>query len=419
MALPLLRASSELPRFRSFDYKNKKVLVRVDINVPIDVEKRVIRDDFKIRAHAVTIRKLIDEGAAVVVISHQGRPGKRDFTSLDLHAELLSKHVNHEVRFVNDVIGERAVREIERVGPGEVLLLDNVRLVKEEMEQRDPKSHSEGIMVRTLAPHFDYFVLDAYAAIHRSHESIVGFPYVLPSCMGCVMESEIDAVCRVLQSSRDKSVALIAGGAKISDSVEAIRRVLENNTVSKVLVGGFVGAAFTAARIGMVGWYKRFVESERLQDKIAVIRRLLEKYGDRIVTPDDQVVKVDGGLKVVSANEVDGEIMDIGYQTVSKFVEVLKAHEVSVMVGPLGYVEDDRFMRGTAEVLNAMIRYSKFTAIGGGQTVMAARKLNVLDKLSHVSTGGKAFMLSLSGDLPPGVEALLISRSRFRHLYSS
>ena len=184
--------------------EGKKVLVRVDMNVPI--ENNVILDDYRIEAHSKTIYELAkNRGAAVVVITHQGRPGEKEFTTLELHAKYLSKYLGFEVKFIDDVIGPKAREMISSLNPGEVLLLDNVRLISEEVLERKPEEQVNTIIVRKLAPLFNYFVLDAFATAHRSQPTIVGFPLVLPSCMGLVMEREVKAMAKIL-SQRERII---------------------------------------------------------------------------------------------------------------------------------------------------------------------------------------------------------------------
>lgn len=403
---------NKLPRFTKFNYSGKKVLLRVDINVPIDKEKKVILDDFRIQAHSETIKKLIDQNAAVVVIAHQGRPGDKEFTSLELHAQYLSKYLGTNVKFIEDVIGPTAREEIRKLKSGEVLLLDNVRFISEEMLEKSPEEHSKSFLVQRLSPFFNYFVLDAFAAIHRPHASIVGFAYVLPSSMGYVLEKEVDAMYKILTTKRE-NIILIAGGAKIPETIKAIKKVLEVNIVDKILVGGFVGAIFTAAKIGLKGWYRSYIEKKNLINEVNTAKQLIEKYGDKIILPDDQVILINGEKKIVSIENVEHEIMDLGDSTIVKFKELIKNYEVSIMTGPLGFIEKDEFTKGTLEIMNAMIQHTKFSVIGGGHTVIVARKYGLISKLSHVSTGGRAFLYSIAGEKLPGLEALIFSSEKF------
>ncbi len=410
---------SSAPRFEELDHTGKKVLLRVDINVPLDKNRREILDDFRIYAHSRTIKKLLELGCAVTVIAHQGRPGDKEFSSLELHAQYLSKYVGTEVKYIDDVMGPAAREEIRKLKPGEVLLLDNVRFVSEEMLEKTPEEHSKSYLVTRLAPLFNEFVLDAFAAIHRPHASIVGFTCVMPSCMGLVLQSEVDAL-KYLLSSNYENTLVIAGGSKIPETVKVVSKILEKNIADKVLVGGLVSTVFTLAKYDVKGWIRDFVTKKNLLDQVETARKLIEKYGDRLMTPLDHVVlKENGECCVRDVREIDGEIVDIGPRTLDLYREIVGQYENVIMTGPVGWVEKDEFAKGTLELLNAMISKCKFTAIGGGHTVMIARKMGLLDKLSHVSTGGRAFLYSLVGEELPGLIALVKSKEKFLSRSSS
>ncbi len=404
---------SNAPRFEELDHSKKKVLLRVDINVPLDKTRGEILDDFRIYAHTRTLKRLLDYGCSIVVLAHQGRPGDKEFSSLDIHARYIERYLGRPVKFVDDVMGPAAREAIKRLEPGEVLLLDNVRFISEEMLERSPEEHSKSYLVRKLAPLVDEFILDAFAAIHRPHASIVGFPYVMPSCMGVVLQSEVDAIRRILESGYENTL-VIAGGSKIPDTIKVISKILERNIAERILVGGLVSTVFTAAKHGASGWIKEFVEKKKLVQEIENARMLLEKFGDRIVTPVDHVVLLpDNTTKLCDVPNIDGEIVDIGPRTIDLYRDIVKQYQTAIMTGPVGWVENDEFVHGTLELLNTMIRYCKFTAIGGGHTVMIARKKDLLAKISHVSTGGRAFLYSLAGEELPGIFALVESRRKF------
>ncbi len=404
---------SSAPRFEELNHSGKKVLLRVDINVPLDKSRNDILDDFRIYAHSKTIKKLLELGCAVTVLAHQGRPGDKEFSSLELHAKYLSKYLGTDVKFIDDVMGPAAREEIKKLKPGEVLLLDNVRFVSEEMLEKTPEEHSKSYLVQRLAPLFDEFILDAFAAIHRPHASIVGFTCVMPSCMGLVLQSEVDAL-KYLLSCNYKSTLVIAGGSKIPETVKVISKLLEKNIADKVVVGGLVSTVFTLAKYDVKGWIRDFVSKKNLTEQVELAKKLLEKYSDRIVTPLDHVVLHDTGEhSVKDVKEVDAEIVDIGPRTLDLYKEIVSQYENVIMTGPVGWVEKEEFAKGTLELLNTMINKCKFTAIGGGHTVMIARKKGLLEKLSHVSTGGRAFLYSLVGEELPGLIALVKSREKF------
>ncbi len=404
---------SNVPRFEELDHARKKVLLRVDINVPLDKARGEILDDFRIYAHSKTVKKLLEYGCSVVILAHQGRPGDKEFSSLEVHAKYLEKYLGRPVNFVEDVMGPTARETIKKLSPGEVLLLDNVRFVSEEMLEKTPEEHSKSYLVRRLAPLFDEFILDAFAAIHRPHASIVGFTQVMPSCMGVVLQSEVDALKKILESGY-RNTLIIAGGSKIPETIKVVTKILEKNIADKILVGGLVSTVFTAAKHGLTGWIKEYVEKNKLQEQVDKVKMLLDKYPDKIVTPLDHVVLMpDGAAKLCDVPNVEGEIVDIGPRTLDLYRELVKQYSTVIMTGPVGWVERDEFAKGTLELLNTMISHCKFTAIGGGHTVMIARKKNLLDKLSHISTGGRAFLYSLAGEELPGLIALVESKKKF------
>jgi len=187
-----------IPFMDDYDLSEKKVLVRVDFNVPIDPKTGVILNDARIKAHARTIKELIDLNAAVVVISHQGRPGGKEFTSLKIHAERLSEILSYNVKFIDDIIGPAARNEIKKLKNAEVLVLENTRLISEEIIEAAPEKQAQTFFVKKLAPLFDAFVLDAFSTAHRSQPSLVGFPMVLPSVAGRVFEAEIKALSNII-----------------------------------------------------------------------------------------------------------------------------------------------------------------------------------------------------------------------------
>ncbi|MCS7106249.1 MAG: phosphoglycerate kinase, partial [Candidatus Aenigmarchaeota archaeon] len=227
---------------------NKTVLLRVDINVPYDVEKKQIQDSERIREHAKTIKELADKKAKVVILAHQGRKGDPDFIHLDQHAKLLSKYVGKEVQFVDDIIGEKAISKIKGLKPGEILLLDNVRFLDEETEEKSSKDHAKSNLVKKLSKLADIFVNDAFSASHRSHASIVGFTEVLPSYAGRIMEKELKSEERALNPLGMN--VFVLGGAKPDDCLNIMDYIFKNKpgSIEKVLTCGTVGEIFLAAK---------------------------------------------------------------------------------------------------------------------------------------------------------------------------
>ena len=388
--------------------RGKTLLIRIDINSPI-VNGKIV-DDFRIRAHAFTLRLVSEAGARAVILAHQGRPGQDDFTSLELHKPYLEKYLDRPIKFVDDVIGPEARRQIKELRDGEILLLENVRMLSEEVIERVPEAQAETFLVRKLAPLANYFVFDGFAVAHRSQPSVVGFPLVMPSCMGPVFERELRALSTVFER-RGKGVTLVVGGAKIPDTLKAVEQLLKNGLVERVAVGGLVGFVFALAKYGIVNApLRREVEKGGYLPYIERARQMLSKYGAQIYTPIDFAVDQNGRIDVdiYSLTQVP---LDIGRSTVLQLKEIIEDSEVVIFSGPMGYIEDDKFAMGTTELLRAAA--NKQLILGGGHTILAAEKAGVLEKAYHVSTGGRAFIQTIGGEEMPAVKALLISAKKF------
>ncbi len=386
-----------------------RVLVRVDMNVPFDKSSGRILDEYRIEAHSRTIRKLVEAGLPVVIMTHQGRPGDSEFTSLEKHAETLGKYLGMNVKFVDDVMGPKAREEIRNLKGGEVLLLDNVRFVSEELLEGEPERLAQTYLVRRLAPLFDHFILDAFATAHRSQPSIVGFPCVLPSCMGLVMENEVNALSKILEC-KGRSALLIAGGSKIPETVNAIKSLLEKGIVSKVLVGGLIGQLFLGVRYKREEWVR---ESPKVTpETIKAVEYVLSTFSDRVIMPID-VIRCDERIVNVEETPDKLDICSIGPATIDLYVREIEKSNVVIMTGPISKIEDEKFVRGTYEVMKAMTEYAEYSVIGGAHTIMAAKRFGLIDKISHVSTGGRAFLQFLSNPELPGIRALELSKVKF------
>ncbi len=400
-------------KFRTLDevdLSNKKVLVRVDFNSPIDSTGKIL-DDSRIKAHATTLRKLVSMGAAIVIITHQGRPGESDFTTLEEHASRLSKILGMDVKFVNDVIGPTAINEIKNLRSGEVLMLDNVRFVSEELLEAEPETQAKTYLVRRLSPHFNFFVFDAFATAHRSQPSIVGFPVVLPSLIGELMKVELEALEKSINSNEPPRLYVL-GGAKVRDTLKIVEYLTKKRIAERILTSGLVGLTFHVAKGGRAGKkLLKFLEEKGLMTLIPIARKLILS-GAPVDTPYDvKVLKDDGSVVEEPINVADGIPVDIGSYTISMYSELIKDASVVVMRGPAGYVEDPRFRTGTEELLKAALNSSAFVVIGGGH--LGAFVKEPLRKNVHVSTGGGALLIALSGEPLPALTALEISTKKF------
>jgi phosphoglycerate kinase len=392
------------------DVSGKTVFLRGDINSPLDPVSRRILDDFRIKAISETLRDLGD--ARVVLGTHQSRPGKYDFTSMELHARVLQMYLNNRVSFVRDVMGEEALGAIEALRPGEVLLLDNLRFVPEENVQAPPVELAETEFVKTLAPHFDLVVNDAFAAAHRSQPSLVGLGEVMPMVAGRLMEAELKAIDQVLVDPARPCV-FVLGGVKVEDRIPAMRRVLGDGIADHVLVGGLVRETFHVAEKHPREEVEALPDAERALVEEA--RALLEEFGDRIETPVDVALDVGGERVEIQVDSVTNEknIFDIGLNTLARFCDRIRRAGTVVAEGPMGMFERRLFNTGTKEILRAMADCRGFTLVGGGHLGGMTAMMDLNSRMSHVSTGGGAMLTLLAGESMPVVESL--ERSKRRH----
>ena len=397
------------------NYRGKRVLLRVDINCPMDKKTLKIINDSRIRAVIPTIRELMGKKAKVVILAHQSRKGKWDFTDLSQHAALLSKNLNAPVKYVDDVLGEEARKAISEVGDGEVLLLGNVRAIDSESVSKPMEEHAKGEIVTTLAPLFDYYVCDAFGAAHRSQCSLVGFEDVLPSASGRLMAKEMYALRTIFNSPRRPSV-FILGGAKFGDIPHMIERVLSNNTADTVIVVGLAGNAFLMARGVDIGEASKVPLADELtEENFKNAQDVMTKYGQRILLPVDVAVEKDGQRSSVLIGDMAnaGAALDIGDKSIETFRKVIEQSKTSFMSGPAGMFEKPGFEVGTKAIMTAMVDSSGLSVLGGGHTSAAAERFDLADSMSYVSTGGGALETFLLKDPLPVIVALEHSNEKF------
>lgn len=389
--------------------KDKVVLLRVDFNSPVDPESKKIIDDARIRAHSeTTIKELAQKGAKVVILAHQGRKGDPDFIPLKQHAEILSKVLGKPVKYVDDVFGEKAKDAIKNLKSGEILVLENVRTYAAETKEGTPEEHAKTELVKNLAPLVNLFVNDAFAAAHRAHVSIIGFTAVLPSAAGRIMERELKSLSKVLESP-EKPCVFILGGAKADDSLEISKYVLNKRIADFVLTGGVVGHVFLAAKGFDLGKPNTdFLEKKELMGLVPGIKELIQKYPDKIKTPKDLAIEVNGKRKEISVDELpaDYPIFDIGTKTAENYAKIISNAKSIVVSGPMGVFENSEFIFGTKRIFEEIVNSKAFSLAGGGHTIAALQKLELADKISYVSTAGGALIEFLMGKKLPGVVAL-------------
>ncbi len=395
------------------DLKNKSVLVRVDFNSPVDPKTKKILDDTRLRAHLITIKELMEKHKAkTVLIAHQGRPGTSDFISLEPHAKRLSELLNQDVKFIDDIIGPYARETIKNLEPGEVLILDNIRLLSEENINAKPEVQAKTFLVRKLSPLFDAFVLDAFGTAHRSQPSLVGFPVVLPSVAGRVMEKEVRALERIVSGTEGPKI-FVLGGAKVDDSIRIIETLVRNKVADRIILTGLLSEIFLLAKGISLGEENMKVLREKgILDLVRDARSILLK-GAPIETPIDFVTLQNGEVDSVPTTKIQGLIRDIGDETIKMYSELMKDAELIVMRGPAGVMEDPRFRKGTEELAKAALNSKAFVIFGGGHLTAIAHTVGYDEERVHLSTGGGALLTFLSGEPLPALEALHLSGKKF------
>ena len=380
--------------------RGKRVLVRVDFNVPMD-DNRNITDDTRIRAALPTIQYLIGEGAKVILASHFGRPkGERNPKySLAPVATRLGELLGQDVPVAPDCVGAEVEKEVSQLQEGQVLLLENVRFHAEE-EKNNPE------FAKALAELADIYVNDAFGTAHRAHASTEGIAHHIPGVAGFLMQKEVEVMGKALEAPARPFVAII-GGAKVSDKIGVIENLL--NKVNALIIGGGMANTFLKALDINVG--KSLVE----EDKVPLAKELLAKARERkveLVLPQDVVVakefKADAEYRTISVEEIaeDEMALDIGPESAEVFRQYIETAQTIVWNGPMGVFEMEHFAKGTEKVAQAVAICSGITIVGGGDSVAAVEKMGVADQLTHISTGGGASLEFLEGKLLPGVAAL-------------
>jgi phosphoglycerate kinase len=376
--------------------------VRVDINSPL--EDGALSDDARLRAHVDTVAELCDRGARVALLAHQGRPGDDDFADLSVHAERLDELLEAPVDYCDATFSSYARERVADLEDGHAVLLENTRFYSEEYMSFEPEEAAETHLVARLAPVLDAYVNDAFAAAHRSQPSIVGFPTVLPAYAGRVMEREIDVLGNIGESAEPRVYVL--GGAKVDDSIDVARSVLERGLADAVLATGVVGNAFLLADGVSLGAASAAVVNERSHEAVKGAGDLLDDFSHRIYMPRDVAVERDGERVELGLDELPAEepAMDIAARTLAAYADILEDAGTAILNGPAGVYEDELFEEGTRELYEAATR-AEMSIVGGGDTAAAMRALGV-EGFDHVSTGGGAALTMLTGGSLTGVEVL-------------
>jgi phosphoglycerate kinase len=394
--------------YKDVDLKGKKILMRVDINSNIDVENNKIRESPRIHALIPSLEELKE--SAVVIMAHQSRPGKKDFTSLELHAGEIRKLLDRPVKFVEDVFGEEALNAIKELQVGEVLVLNNVRTWEPENKQYKDFAEAEKLeMIQALSPLFDFFIADAFGAAHRAQPSIIGWPTLLA---GPTTVKEFEYMSKILESP-EKPMAMLIGGAKAIDKFKAMQFNFENDRLDYALCSGLTAVLIMEA-IGIeTGEPNRAAISKDLEKGGEEIKNIYEKFKDKIILPKDLIINDNGKRKAIEINdlkEYNAVTGDIGPKTSKEFKEVMMNCKTLIANGPPGIFEEEVFRKGTFEMAEAMAKATKkkgaLSVIGGGEMGTAAEMSGYAKNVSFISTGGGAMLEILSGKDVPMVRAL-------------
>lgn len=383
---------------RDVDVRGKRVFVRVDFNVPLDGSS--ITDDTRIRAALPTIRYLIEHGGKVILCSHLGRPKGKPVNDYRLApvARRLEELLGRPITHVPNVVGPSVERAVGGLEQGDVLLLENVRF--------DPgEEANDSEFAKELATLADVFVNDAFGAAHRAHASTTGIASLLPAYAGLLIETEIEALIRLLDSPERPFVAIL-GGAKVSDKLGVIEHLVP--LVDAVLIGGGMANTFLFGTGREIG---RSLAEPELAAKARAVIEVSLKHNVQVLLPHDVVTAPDrasNDASVVNVADVDPDsaIFDIGPATRTAFAEVIKSARTIFWNGPMGMFEEDRFAEGTRAVAVAVAEANAFSVVGGGDSVAAIEQMGVADRISHISTGGGASLEFVEGRSLPGIAVL-------------
>ncbi len=399
-----------------FDFEGKTVLLRVDVNSPVDPLSGELLDDTRMVLHSKTISELSDMGAKVVILAHQSRPGKSDFTTLKQHALSLSNIINKDVQYVDSIFSSEALNIISNMVNGEIVLLENVRFFSEEMPKLSAEEQSNSVLVQKLYPLADYFVNDAFATAHRSQTSIIGFSQVLPSIAGRVMELELNSLFGILDNAQEPRVYVL-GGIKADDSINVMANALKSNQADYILTTGLVANIFLVAKgVNLQEYNLNFIKERGYVDYIDFAKGLLDEFEDKIILPVDLAILEDDSRVEYDVDEIPNlPIYDIGSKTIELYKEKILGAKTLFANGPAGVFEKDGFNIGTEDLLNAIAQSNGFSIIGGGHLAAAASSMDLDDDVTHISSGGGASINLIAGEELPAVKALIESAKTNKH----
>ena len=384
----------------------KRVIVRVDYNVPFDKITGNISDDSRMQLTLPSLRYLINQNAKIVLISHRGRPsGKSESLSLKPIGDHLSSLLGISVEALEDCIGDEVIKKTQSMDPGEIVLLENLRFYKEEED-------NDQAFAVSLSQLGDYYVNEAFSVSHRAHASTESLPQLIPAVAGFLLEKEMFELGRILKSP-SKPLSIVMGGAKVSDKMNLMKKLVPLS--ENILVGGGMAAAFLSASGHNIGISMIESNGKTLATEIIAIAKSNQT---NLLVPEDVVISNNAGnaesFRTTEANSIpeDQMIVDIGPKTISNFSKVLKTSNTILWNGPMGIFEIHEFSNGTKKISQTIVEQANkggIILLGGGSTAEAAKKFDILDKVTHVSTGGGASLQFLEGKDMPGITHLMIN----------
>ena len=395
---------SEYKFLKDAKLAGKTVVIRLGLNS--NVEDKELFAGARIEKHAETVKQLSEKQAKVVAIAHQGRKGQPDHISLKQHAAAISEQIEKEVKLVSwEVDYISAIKEMQ---PGEIILMENARFHENEEQEFSAEEASKVEWIQKVASVSDLFVQNAFSVCHRSQPSVIGFTKLLPSFVGPVLESELDALKHF--DSGEKPCVFVLGGAKPKDSLSLIQTLFESEKADTICLGGIPGELFLKAKGVSLGEKEKFFEEKGFNQLLEPAKHLFSMYEEKIVLPVDVAIMDDYDEREeipVSELPKENPVYDIGIETVALFKEAFKRSKLIVMNGPMGVFEKMDFEVGTKKVLGEISKSKAFSLIGGGDTEAALRQTDFSDKdFSHVSLAGHALLQYLSGKELPGLIAL-------------
>ena len=399
-------------------FAGKRVLLRVDVNSPLHPETKAFLDDSRLRGILPTLQRLAS--SRVIILAHQSRPGKIDFTNMYAHSDLLSRLLGRSITFVPDVCGEIAQEAIRNMAPGDMLFLNNVRGHEDEMGMKKAAFEElhESEIVQNLSPLVDAYVNDAFAASHRNSPSLSGFSKALPCFAGELMAKEVKAL-KMATESPPKPYTAVLGGVKCDDTLEIALNLCERGVADTIVLVGAVGNLMLWAAGHNIGeGNEEFLRKELgdvFDSTMAMAHTLLDTHKERLLLPIDVAAEIDGKRVDLSLEDLppSGPLFDIGLSTCMKIREHIVDAGCVLWNGPAGLFEKDPFAFGTIEILNQCCESNGFVIVGGGHTSTLVNEKKVVDLVDHNSTGGGACLNMLAGRRMPVIEALEASAEHF------